>query len=219
MNNNNVSLIGVVLTTDTKLRPYQIIRIEETSSVIHASSLTIFVLIALILFFMVIKFILKQSPIRPVDLMYLVDQVVLFISNFIVGTLTLTMLWSNHSIKDLFGSSGCWLIKIFQPTILWQRALGSLGITTFRYLFMNKPNFIIKHGYTKIILTIWSVEYSILITALVSATAFMNRPIITAFCEGIPFDLYQMMIHQSSGKHACNGKCIQMYFYFLIFFR
>lgn len=130
---NNASFISVALTTSDKLEPYQIISTNETPSLVLLITITVAVIVGIFLYGLIIKFILKQpSPKRAVDKIMLLDQSIQALAFSTLGILALVMLWSNKSVKDLFGELGCLAISIAQPVFMWQRVIGSLGLSIFR---------------------------------------------------------------------------------------
>lgn len=188
--------MNVALTTGTKLGPYEIIDLTQASSVLFLLMMTVLVFIGILLYALIIKFILKQpEPRRAVDWMLLVDQLIQGISYSVMAIMILIMLWMNKSIKDIFGHGGCLIIFVLTPIYMWERLVGGLGLSLFRYLFMEKSQLIQDHGVNKIIKYIWSFEALVVTLPLVTATwnLISGRGVASAtVCRGIPIELYEL---------------------------
>ena len=157
-----VSTIEVILTTGSKLEPHTLID-SYTWTTCIAFFLTFFGITAILLYGMIIKFILKKPlPRRPIDVMNLVDQSIQGVSFTVLFTIFASVLWTHRSIEDIYGSIGCWFLFFSTPIFMWSRLVGGLGISTFRYLFMNCPQNVQKYGVKKIVNYIWALEAFIL---------------------------------------------------------
>lgn len=206
--NTSDNIMEVALTTGTKLAPYRILDFNEPFALILSISLSIAAIIAILLYALIIKFILKQpAPKRPIDSMQLVDQTVQGSTFTILSFLTLAMIWSNKSIIDIFGMEGCWILAIIHPIIMWGRVVGSFGLTYFRYTFMEKQEIIQKLGVRKLMKVIWSLEALAMMTPVTISyfgSMYGRTTMIQSICKGIPMEL-QSTIQKSSDTDGFLG--------------
>lgn len=204
MPRNESELILFSIGTGDKMEPYQISNIEEPTTVILLSVTTVFTLVAILLYGLILRYVLKQKPPRrPVDQMLLIDQAVKMTSYTISAGVYLPMLWTNRSMLDLFGQAGCWMTHVALPIFMWQEIIGTLGIACFRYLFMARPDLLQRHGIERTKRFIWAMETLIVMTPLLAtflAPVFNFKTGSHARCHGTPTELSLLITEITLGN-------------------